>query len=379
MSSQTLAALGLLAVVTGCSDVREATSEGSGNASAGETTGTGSGDDDDDDDDEGVLDVAVDDTQGNGGDSDNMSGCDKVDFLFVVDNSGSMADEQQTLIDAFSPFIAAIEERVGDSNDFHVMVVDVDAWVFGECPEACSEAAVCDQASSCGVTEECGFPCALRDLCETGDFVCEQTEPFECEDVMGAGITYPRGRASSSTDCGFATGARWMDANEPDLPGAFGCAARVGTGSSADTEQPMDAMVAALANEGPAAICNEGFLRDDAILVVTFITDENDDPTDSTGSPTGWHDALVAAKQGDEQAVVVLGLFGDNDQPDGICDPLSHDFATGAEPAPRLREFVGLWGERGHIGSICAGDYLPFFTSAVDSIGTACDEFVPPG
>ena len=170
-----------------------------------------------------------------------------------------------------------------------------------------------------------------------------------------------------------------MDANEPDLPAAFGCAARVGTGSSADTEQPMDAMVAAVTNEGAAATCNEGFLRDDAILVVTFITDENDDPTDSTGSPAGWHDALVEAKHGDEQAVVVLGLFGDNDQPDGICEPLSHDFATGAEPAPRLREFVGLWGERGHIGSICAADYLPFFTSAVDSIGTACDEFVPPG
>jgi hypothetical protein len=169
-----------------------------------------------------------------------------------------------------------------------------------------------------------------------------------------------------------------MDANEPDLAGAFACAAKVGTGSSADTEQPMDAMVEALAGAGAAAACNDGFLRDDAILVVTFITDEDDDPTDSTGSPEGWYDALVQAKHGDEEAVVVLGLFGDNDQPDGICEPLSHDFATGAEAAPRLREFVGLWGALGHVGSICAADYLPFFTSAVDSIGMACDEFVPP-
>jgi hypothetical protein len=74
-----------------------------------------------------------------------------------------------------------------------------------------------------------------------------------------------------------------------------------------------------------------------------------------------------------------LGLFGDNDAPDGICTPLSHDFATGAEAAPRLREFVGMWGDRGHIGSICATDYSPFFSSATDSIGIACDEFVPQG
>ena len=82
---------------------------------------------------------------------------------------------------------------------------------------------------------------------------------------------------------------------------------------------------------------------------------------------------VVDAKGGNEQAVVVLGLFGDNDMPDGICTPLSHDFATGAEAAPRLREFVGMWGDRGHIGSICATDYSPFFSSAVDSIGIACE------
>jgi len=134
-------------------------------------------------------------------------------------------------------------------------------------------------------------------------------------------------------------------------------------------------MVRALATEGDAAACDAGFLRDDAILVVTFSTDEDDDPTDSTGSPTGWHDAITDVKHGDADAVVVLGLFGDNDEPGGLCTPLSHDFATGAEPAPRLRAFVEMWGERGHIGSVCA----PFFAAAVDTIGQACDDFVPQG
>jgi hypothetical protein len=329
------------------------------------------------DDTAGVLDVGQ-GTMG-GVDPDSASGCDKVDFLFVVDNSGSMADEQQALIDSFPQFITAIDDRIGASHDFQVMVVDVDAWVFGECPEACDEAAVCDANASCGVTEACGFPCALRDLCEEGAFACNQTQPESCEDVLGAGVVHPRGRGASATDCDFATGARYMDAGEPDLAGAFACAAKVGTGSSADTEQPMDAMVRALGQDPAAAACNAGFLRDDAILVVTFITDEDDDPTDSTGSPQGWFQALADAKHGDDHAVVVLGLFGANDRPDGICTPLSHDFATGAEAAPRLREFVDMWGPRGHIGSVCAEDYAPFFASAVDSIGQACEDFIPPG
>jgi hypothetical protein len=260
-----------------------------------------------------------------------------------------------------------------------VMVTDVDAWIFGECIEACTEANACDGAGTCETDEECLFPCALRDVCEDSTFVCGQTQPFECEDVMGAGVTHPRGRASSEADCGFTSGQRFIDATQPDLAGAFACAAKVGTGSAADTEQPMDAMVAALASSGDANTCNGGFLRDDAILVVTFITDEDDDPTDSTGNAAGWYEAVKAAKGGNDHAVVMLGLFGDNDDPAGICTPLSHDFATGAEAAPRLREFVGMWGDRGHIGSICATDYSPFFQSAVDSIGTACDEFVPPG
>jgi len=87
----------------------------------------------------------------------------------------------------------------------------------------------------------------------------------------------------------------------------------------------------------------------------------------------------VRALRATDHAVVVLGLFGDNDQPDGICTPLSHDFATGAESAPRLREFVEMWGPRGHVGSVCAEDYAPFFASAVDSIGQACEDFIPPG
>ncbi|HVI01980.1 MAG TPA: hypothetical protein VM869_24875, partial [Enhygromyxa sp.] len=51
-------------------------------------------------------------------------GCSKVDFLFVIDNSISMGDEQQNLETSFPEFIATIQSQVVE--DYHVMVVDTD-------------------------------------------------------------------------------------------------------------------------------------------------------------------------------------------------------------------------------------------------------------
>lgn len=292
---------------------------------------------------------------GEGGD---MSGCDKVDFLFIVDNSGSMDDEQSNLINSFPTFISTIQETLDEAQDYHIMVLDSDAYVFSQCEFLC--------------------PIAFDTCIGNPDYECGVTQPMECEDILGAGVTYPRGGQASNEDCDFATGARYMDSNQPDLAATFECAAKVGIGSTDDPEKPMEAMVAGVTPNTPAAACNEGFIRDDAILVVTFITDEDDAPGDSGGTVEGWRAALIAAKGGDEQAVVVLGLFGDGDQPGAICPPFNPDAASGAEPSPRLRQFVDSWGDRGIAGSICAESYEPFFQDAVSVIDTTCDEFEPP-
>jgi hypothetical protein len=202
---------------------------------------------------------------------------------------------------------------------------------------------------------------------------------------MGAGITRPRGRSSSNRDCQFTSGRRYIDVTEPDLGTAFDCAARVGTNSSLG-EKPMEAMVEAIAGTGPVATCNEGFLRDNAVLVVTLITDEDDNGPnasdlegDSKGSPPDWFAALVAAKGGNEKAIVALGLIGDSDQLGGICQPLDQFTFEGAEPAPRIRQFVEMFGSRGKVGSVCASNYDDFFMQTIETIGIACDEFVPEG
>ena len=52
-----------------------------------------------------------------------------------------------------------------------------------------------------------------------------------------------------------------------------------------------------------------GFLRDDAILVITVISDDPPSSGDSAATDVmPWVDAVLDAKNGDPGAVVVLGL-----------------------------------------------------------------------
>lgn len=306
-------------------------------------------------------------------------GCSKIDFLFVVDNSGSMADEQAQLIASFPEFFSTIEDTV-NANDFHLLVATTDGDMIsssggGSTVLSCNGDGNC----VCGPAPEC-CPAA----CELGGagstcfgVPCDQAADIEaCDLAQGAGR-----RISPQGSCDFQTAERYMTGADTNLDDAFACASDVGTYGSGN-EIPMEVILRATStdlNEGGG--CNDGFLRDDAILVVTFITDEEDDADGffgSPGDPTTWHADLIANKGGQEEAVAVLGLFGDNDLPDGTCAPLD-DGVVGAEPSPRLRQFVDAFGDRGFFGSVCADDYGQFFADAVSVIDTTCDEFEPEG
>ena len=329
-----------------------------------------------DDDDEIKLDIGADTDDPNTGvdpDGEDMSGCDKVDFLFVIDNSGSMGPFQDNLVANFPGFIDTIQKTLDEAQDYHIMVVDTDPAPPVDCPALCEQAedtgclsnGVCSPFGSDPENPNpfCAITCIPLSECLAFPGGCAAPpEPEACE-IMGAGVVYPRGSDASNTDCNFSSGERFMDASEPDLQSAFSCAARVGTAASGSSEQPMGAIVEAVTPGRPAFECNGGFIRDDAILVVTFITDEDDDAGDgSTGTVEGWRQALIAAKNGDDQAIVTLGLFGG----DGC-----------GEDSLRLTQFVDSWEDRGLQGSVC-GDYQGFFQQAVDLIDTTCDEFVPP-
>ncbi|MEM6995465.1 MAG: hypothetical protein AAF721_33455 [Myxococcota bacterium] len=320
------------------------------------------------------------DTPG-GDDGTNGIGCQKIDFLFVVDNSGSMADEQQNLVSSFPDFFDTIAATL-EADDFHIMVVTTDGDSFTTTGTGTN--IVCSNGNcSCSPTPDCcETACGLSGSETCFGVPCSQQEELEdCDGQRGAGR-----RFSQDESCGFENAGRYVTGADQNLAAALACASDVGTFGSGN-EVPMDAMLKATAPEiNAAAGCNEGFLRDDAVLVVTFITDEEDDHENlsgidfgSPGTPQAWHDEIVANKNGLEDGVVVLGLFGDGDQADGVCGPYDGNAGTGAEPAPRLREFVESFGDRGIVGSVCAPSYNEFFVDAVATIDTTCDEFEPEG
>jgi len=264
--------------------------------------------------------------------------CTEIDFLFVIDDSRSMEDEQARLIDGLPGFMAGVEDAIAQ-YDYHMMVVTT-GTVFGP------------QASQ------------------------------QCETAIGAG----RVASADGQPCDLAgqdSGQRFSTEADGGLADVFSCVGAVGVQGSG-SEQPIWSMAQALTTHSLPGGCNEGFLRDDAILVVTIITDEEENEgdvpgqVDSPGDPELWREVLTATKHGAEEKVVVLGLLGDTDVDDGVCEPYDSATGDGAEASPRLREFVESF-EYGSWASVCLDDYAPFFNDAVAEIGAACHDFVPEG
>lgn len=322
----------------------------------------GSDDDQDDDDDDGEPKFDIGEPNEDTSTSED-DGCDKVDFLFVVDNSVSMHDEQQNLITSFPRFMNAIEQTV-EAEDFHVMAIDTDAGEPEGTHSCLGDVCTCQPDPSC---------CSV--LCGGGISICnhqscDTVPPPGCDDQLASGKTTS---GATGQACDLVGDSRYITEQDPDLVGAFACVANVGIDGMV-VETPMQAVVEALGpgKNGPGG-CNEGFLRDDAILVVTIITDEDDDG-ESAGDPQAWYDAVIQAKNGDPEAVVVIGVIGDRDLPNSVCNAAQQD----AEPSPVLRSFVRRFGDRGVEVSVCEPDYGPFFEAAVSAIDGACDDFDPP-
>ena len=350
----------------GCAAVACSSSDGNdlfgadGSASATTTAATSAGDDTtststssstgDDDGDGGdasgdtttggiLLDVGGGGAGDGGDDGLPADGCKDVDLLFVVDNSGSMADQQQSLVDSFGGFVQGIEQEL-EGVSYHVGVVSSDAYGANE-----------------------GGCRAIGDL-----------------------ITQTSGANSSNAVCGpFASGGRYLDENEADLASKFGCIGQVGTFGS-DDERMARAMLDALQpgrNDPTAGGCNAGFSRPDSLLVIVMITDEDDvpepfgcDPDDffnnpcdavgSGGTPDEWKAELSGYRPNIDTNVVVLSLVG---RSGGSC---------GAQINSKILGFANRFGDNGFIGDVCAPSYDQFFLEALPVIDDACTNYVPP-
>lgn len=310
-----------------------------------------------------------------------LDGCKGVDFLFVVDNSGSMASHQQALVASFPGFIEAMEVQLAEmgADSIQVMVTDTDEVSAWPPHPMCEEACIFQNFTGlCPLTQapcETYSPMCMNTCMDDPTGTCGPVECAEltgcddaCECALGTGIVEDK----DGVDCGILSGSSFMDETQPDPLAAFSCMATVGTGGTGG-ERPMGSMMAAL--EGPnnqAGGCNEGFLREEAILVVTIVTDEDDES--SPLEPDAWAQAVLAAKNEIEEGVVVLGLISDYGLPGATC--IADSGPGGAEAAPRLNSFVDSV-ERSLAGSICAENYSEFFAEAVGLIDLACEQYTP--
>jgi hypothetical protein len=316
--------------------------DSNGDADAG-TSDDGADADAGSSDDGVILDV------GNGDDGSESSdlGCRKIDFLFVIDNSGSMRSEQENLIAAFPGFIDAIATSLPAATDFHIGVTKSDD--FGQ--KGISDA-----------PPHPSDPC----LNTWGGLVDRETvlDPF------------PGSWTGYGDSCNFSSGERWM-VNNPNVATEFACAAGVGVRGDSLEEQ-AHAAVAALEDQ----TCNAGFVRDDALLVLVFITDEDDDWSEpDTGGAAAraqiFFDQIIAAKGGIETNIVTLLVSGGEPRwPD--CEPLDLMGGTGAAESEMLTALATLFTNNG-LASVCSPGYTESFAAVLDTIETACDEFIPPG
>ncbi|MCY1055506.1 hypothetical protein [Nannocystis sp. SCPEA4] len=278
----------------------------------------------------------------------------KIDIIFAISTDWFMKDYQPRLLAAFPEFRQALEDELGDF-DLHILVTDSSyTWSMDDC-SICQDPADCDPN---GVPDLCG---ATLD---------------ECDSTLGSGTTFASDPGSSGRRCKLAGGHRYITSEEPDLGAAFECLARVGYAGA--TPLTFDAILQIVGPpllgedvdlNGPGG-CNEGFLRDDALLLLVII--QNQYEQFSLGGPYQWTKALYAAKGGDEDAVIALAITTDRDISPGLCAP--------GEPASgtnRTRLFIEDYLKHGTIESICAPSYGDFFRDVVSELAPLCDAFIP--
>jgi len=278
------------------------------------------------------------------------AGCaGKIDFLFVVSSQGTMQPMQGKLLSSFPGFMEAIQGQLPEF-DFHILSANTDkSWALEDC-------SVC--------TEGCD-PDGTPPYCSAAVTACDKK--------IGAGVIFPTGLGASNRRCDIDSGLRYITTGQQNLDEVFACTAQVGTYGGART---AEAMVAALQPEinDPKKdyACNSGFLRDDALLVVTIIQDNFDE--DSLGTVDEWIEAVRAAKGYDDDAFAVLLLTTDVDVDyQQLCHP--NEYSIEKNRLRLLAEGV----EHSFIGSICLEDYAPFFAEHVGALVDLCDDFVAPG
>jgi hypothetical protein len=291
-------------------------------AACGPTSTRNNGDDDGD--------PGVDGGNGSGsGTTVDAVGCSKMDLLFVIDNSGSMGEEQTNLIANFPAFISVLDQS---GLDYRVAVTTT-----------------------------------------ARDYTYNEVTPF------GSFPDSTSGESGEMLKKGAMT-KRWIDKNDPDVSGTFATLANVGT-SGSSYEMPLGAVRDAF-EERMSDGTNMGFRRSDALLGIVIITDENDcsyeqsvNLTDSESlcedkmEPPPNYKAFLDQYTGNPSRWAVAMIAGPGP---GYC---SSSFGSAAE-ATRLKDFKTSVGTNAVMSSICDGDLSVSLQQATALFQSACGSII---
>ncbi|MBA3546695.1 MAG: hypothetical protein H0T76_09455 [Nannocystis sp.] len=284
----------------------------------------------------------------------------KIDFLFVISRQPNMKKRQAQLAAAFPQFINTIKAKFADF-DYHIMVVTGDdGWGSDMCTDLCPTV-------SCKVGEPC---CSWYDPQWEGEQCCDLTYPCQdldlvtqCDRTWGAGEVFPAGpNDEANKPCPIDGDLRYLVKGQTNLTETFACIATVGASGYGLLGQALTATMKKNIND-PGG-CNNGFLRKDALLMVTFIANTADYGfTGSEGTPDAWAKAVLDAKHDDDRSVVMLSiLLSDNKW----------------EPIDRIGALAKMFPYH-HLEDYDALDYGPAFVTATGLVESACAGFMPPG
>lgn len=250
-------------------------------------------------------------------------GCTHLDVLFVVDGSFSMDEEQRALRGTggeppvFKGFTDALLERLEDLEDIRVGVI----------------------SSAPGDT------------------------------ILHTHADQPELLPGPDTDCGLPPDQPWVVAPSPDFETQFACLAGTDAMSATDETTALNAAQALVAPE------NEGFLRDDSIVFVVMLTDE--DTQGFTDTRVSIRERILAAVGDRLDRLVVLGISGDP----GVYEmPLSKCWGPygDATPGRRLGSIVRSFRDRGLMQDICQESLALTFDNVLEDVVHACQTYQPP-
>lgn len=291
---------------------------------------------DDDDDDDGTNIDAGQHTGGDGGDPPVTGECRKMDLIFVVDDSGSMAEEQANLGTNFPMFATLLNSytiSTGEMLDYRAAVTTTGVTASG--------VQMLPPPFNMGVPfNQSGMDGRFRQV---------------------SGMTRP-----------------WLERTDPNMAQTFTQAANVGT-SGPGLEMQLRAMELAIQPN-----TNPGFIRQDALLGVIILTDEDDCSfrqasgitinglegcVGTPGIPAAADFLMpldmVKGERGRWAAAVIAGQTA--------CTSSFGDAVEGV----RLKQFQQASPQNIVFGDICAGNLQGALMQALDSFQSACENFPP--